>query len=408
MPNSHALSRRKLLALGGALAGSSGFSQDAGIVNDNESGAAGNVYHANPGPWGNLSFYYFYIEAPDHLIDLIPSRSAMTRWAVPASEEAALLKVIESAPLTEAQRKAALNPNIMGAGGDLFALFPPAEVVEGLSKEARSTIYQYLSLFECNPDIKYPIRIRSGSVDEWAAGTTIRPDLVKLMKSMAYHKGDLLVFADMAHIYSLARSEAEAKSLLKYSSRVRSTMVMLNLDENSPIDKILDYWSTGLGLRRKEIEPLLNAIKNTPGVHGIDLVHLLPPLPRKLLYTYPDFSFAADGVLPDCHWTTLNFFNYNPETLYLDEFFAASHLLGSFEEIEAPYKFGDAIIFVTRAMAAHHSCIYLGANLVYTKNGRSIFFPWTILHLDDVRSTYPDKDGEPLEIKGYRRRNAPA
>jgi hypothetical protein len=113
---------------------------------------------------------------------------------------------------------------------------------------------------------------------------------------------------------------------------------------------------------------------------------------------------AVDGVLPDCHWTALNFFNYNPEPIYLDEFFAASRLLAAFEPVEPPYRFGDAMVFLTEEMNAHHSCIYIAADLVYTKNGRSLYAPWTILHLKDVQSTYPDFEGKPLRIQGYRRK----
>jgi hypothetical protein len=182
-------------------------------------------------------------------------------------------------------------------------------------------------------------------------------------------------------------------------------VIRLDVKSSPPVEEIMPYWTTGLGLRRKEIEPLIQAAMDTPGVTGLDLVHLLPPLPRKVLYTYPDLSMAVDGVLPDCHWTALNFFNYNPETLYLDEFFAASKLMSGFDQIEPPYRFGDVLVFVTEEMNAHHSCIYVAADIVYTKNGRSMYAPWTMLHLKDVESTYPDFEGKPLRIQGFRKRS---
>jgi hypothetical protein len=363
----------------------------------------GVLYETASGPWGDLTYYYFYLEAPMHLIDAFPVRTLKTRWAVPLQYEAEFRAVLEALPLSSAQRGALFAPDNLGLASGLYALFPPSMVVETLSPEARGILYNYLGRFGANEDIQNPVRIRSGSVEEWTKGTSIRPDLIEKMKTMVYFRGDLLVFADFSHLISLARSEAEARQLQKHSSRVRSMAVQLRLKDSSRIEEIIPYWTTGLGLRRKEVEPLMQASAETPGVGSLDLVHMLPPLARKLVYTYPDMSMASEGVLPDCHWTALNFFNYDPEPIYLDEFFAASRLLAGFEQVEAPYRFGDVLVFLTEEMNAHHSCIYLAADLVYTKNGRSLYAPWTILNIKDVQSTYPDYAGKPLRVQGFRR-----
>lgn len=415
MPKRGSLSRRDLFAVTGAIAASafpqsSVCGQDAGEADDSgipapgpDRETTGVLYEAAEGPWGKLSYYYFYLEAPAHLIELFPLRNPRTRWAVPLEQEAAFRGVLESLPLSAEQRSSLFNPDNLGVGDGLYVIFPPAEVIETLHPDARSILYNYLARFPVNIDIQNPVRIRSGSVEDWARGTTMRPDLVARMKAMTYFKGDLMLFADFPYLISLARSEAEARTLQKHSSRVRSMVVRLNVKEGPSVEEIMPYWTTGLGLRRKEIESMMQAAIDTPGVTGFDLVHMLPPLPRKLLYTYPDASMAVDGVLPDCHWTALNFFNYNPEPIYLDEFFAASRLLAGFEQVEPPYRFGDALVFLTEEMNAYHSCIYLAADLVYTKNGRSLYAPWTVLNLKDVQSTYPDFEGKPLRVQGFRR-----
>jgi hypothetical protein len=417
MPLNSQFTRRDLLAMSGL-----GSLAATGLVNSQAGGQdtpgtdvevpapgpgrekTGVLYEAMKGPWGPLSYYYFYLEAPMHLIELYPLRNPRTRWAVPLEQEMAFLGLLDSLPLTDAQRKALFNPDNIGVGDGLYVIFPPAEVLETLSQEARSILYTYLGRFPENPDIQNPVRIRSGSVDEWASGTMMRPELVARMKAMTYFRGDLMLFADFPHLLSLADSEAEARMLQKHSSRVRSMSVRLDVKEGINVEEIMAYWTTGLGLRRNEVEQMVQAAIDTPGVMGLDLVHMLPPLPRKFLYGYPDSSMAVDGVLPDCHWTALNFFNYNSEPIYLDEFFAASRLLAAFEPVDPPYRFGDAMVFLTEEMNAHHSCIYIAADLVYTKNGRSLYAPWTILHLKDVQSTYPDFEGKPLRVQGYRRK----
>lgn len=420
MPKRNQFSRRDLFAMSGlgslAVAGINLSQAEGDQSSVDETGVpapgpnlekTGVLYEAMEGPWGKMSYYYFYLEAPRHLIELYPLRNPRTRWAVPLDQEMPFRSLLESLPMTERQKKLLFTPDNVGVSDGLYVMFPPAEVLETLSPEARSTLYVYLARFPENVDIQNPVRIRSGSVREWAAGTTMRPELVAKMEAMTYFRGDLMLFADFPYLLSLANSEEEARTLQKHSSRVRSMVVRLEVKHGTKVEDIMPYWTTGLGLRRKEVEQMLQAAIDTPGVSGFDLVHMLPPLPRKLLYTYPDSSMAVEGVLPDCHWTALNFFNYNPEPIYLDEFFAASRLLAAFEPVDPPYRFGDAMVFLTEEMNAYHSCIYIAADLVYTKNGRSLYAPWTMLNLKDVQSTYPDFEGNPLRVQGYRRKRVP-
>ena len=89
----------------------------------------------------------------------------------------------------------------------------------------------------------------------------------------------------------------------------------------------------------------------------------------------------AQGTLPDCHWTTLNFFNYAPQHYYLDTRNATNALLENFEKVDPPYRFGDVLMFMDTDGFARHSCNYLAADIVFTKNGRNPAIPWTLMEL---------------------------
>jgi hypothetical protein len=416
-------SRRDLLTKTGALAAgslaASAVSPSVVVAQEVSPGAGGAsgvtpgtlqttgvLYNADPGPWGAIQYYFFYLEAPQFLIDAFPLPNPRTRWAVPSANEAEFRALLNETFMSAEARAALLDPANIGVADGLYAVFPPAFVITSLDPSARAGLYQYLAQFEMNPEIRDPIRIFSGSVDEWADGTGMRPDLLKLMKEMCYTSNDLLNFADIPFLISQAKTQEEARSIQRHSSRVRTMVIRLDLKNLGPMEPMIEYWTTGLGLRRKQIEPIIESGKMTPGVAGLDFVHLLPPLARKLLYTYPDLSMAIEGKLPDCHWTALNFFNYNPETIYLEELFAASGLLTDFDTVDEPYKFGDLLVFVTPEMNALHSCVYLAADIVYTKNGRSLFAPWIALHLDDVRKLYSESGGQPLRVQGFRKKKA--
>lgn len=411
------ISRRNLFQLSGGIAGTSVFGatasalEEAPLEPDPAPGGAtgegeriGVLYQTPDGPWGSLQYYYFYLEAPPYLIEAVPLTNPRTRWAVPQREEAAFLRLIDEIEMADSSRAALKDPRNIGVADGIFAIFPPNEVLETLSPESRGTLYTYLETFPANPEIRDPVRIFSNSFQEWASDTEFPSDLVDRMSRMCYLRSGVLVFADISYLISQAKSEAEARVFQRHTSRVRTMLVRMDLKKQGATEELMVYWTTGLDLRRKQIAPLIDSGKSTPGVSGLDLVHILPPLARKLLYTYPDLSMAVEGNLPDCHWSALNFFNYNSQPIYLEESFAASSLLADFEMIDPPYRYGDLIVFVSENMSAYHTCVYLAADIVYSKNGRSLYQPWIILHLAEVEKLYERHEGELLRVQGFRKK----
>jgi hypothetical protein len=178
-------------------------------------------------------------------------------------------------------------------------------------------------------------------------------------------------------------------------------MVKIEADHNTNIEEVVNYWTLGIGLRRKDVEPLLQSIIDTDGIEALPLSHMIPALVRKLVYTYPSLDMAKQGILPDCHWTCLNFFNYDPHEYLLDSRLATSAVLERFEAIDPPYKYGDILFFLNKDTGdAYHSCVYLADDLVYTKNGRNLLSPWLIMRKEDVEKIYLYRgDGR---IQGFR------
>jgi hypothetical protein len=48
-----------------------------------------------------------------------------------------------------------------------------------------------------------------------------------------------------------------------------------------------------------------------------------------------------------------------------------------------------------------HSCVYLAADLVFTKNGQAPTVPWTLSTLADLLAFYPAHP--PLDVRIFRR-----
>ncbi len=405
---SSAVSRRSALAKIAALSGIPwlGRSEEADAGDSSSlsspSELQGNLYTGISGPWGTIQYYHFYLEAPEHLLAHIPPPSTQTRWTVPQSEAPRIEALFIRAGLSESVRNALLDPRRIVVNNGLFSIFPDAKIIIDLPAEARSVIYNYLSRFPQNSFHVSPLYVFSGSLTEWGEGTEIRPELIELMAGLSYQRGGITVFSDIPLVLSQARDEPEARSLVKKFTRVRTMLAHVEVSQDSDPSQIIDYWSTGMQLRRKDVDPLIRSACRTKGVKQLDLLHLLPPMPRKLLYTYPDLDMAMEGRFPDCHWTSLNFFSYSPQPFYLNERLATSAIKEHFTKVEAPYQYGDILIYMTDDEAAYHSCVYLGADLVFTKNGRNILIPWTLAHLKEVSGVYSEIDGAKLHIEAWR------
>ena len=363
-----------------------------------------NIHEAKPGPWGDLRYVYVYLEAPTELVENFPLPSATPSWAFAKEMLPSLPKLFTDAGLSQPLIDFLLADRNLVRDGDTVYLKPPLDELEEMSPESRTVIYTELAKHPANPFHADPVLITDSTVDEWFATSSLRHEVVAKLKKLSYIRSETIAFSDVSLLLNYANSDSEARAIFKACTRTRTIMVRLRLDKNSDAEQLLQYWTLGDGLRRKDVEPLINSIIETNGIEDIGLSHLLPPLVRKLLYTYPGPEMARHGLLPDCHWTSLNFFNYEPHEYLLDSKLATSRVLEQFNPVKEPYKYGDILFFLDNETGdAFHSCVYIADDLVYTKNGRNILAPWVIMKIDDVKKIYLYRGNG--QIHAFRRRS---
>jgi hypothetical protein len=359
-----------------------------------------------PGPWGQLETFPVFLEAPIHLIEQFPMPNTRPRWVFPQALVPQLPALFQKAGLSQPFIDALMVPGSVVKDMDMAYLFPPMAYLEAMTPDQRQVIYGELRKYPVNEFHADPVLILSDNVDEWFKSAHLRPEIIAKFKQYTYRRGQAIAFSDLPALMSYATDEAEGKAMMKALTRTRALIVKLVANDKTNIPEIMKYWTTGLNLRRIDVEPLLQSIIDVEGVDKIDLTHLLPPLPRKLLMTYPDMSMGKDGIMPDCHWTSLNFFNYDPQPYLLDSRLATSAVLERFNAVEAPYKFGDILFFLDAKNGdAFHSCIYIADNVVFTKNGRNVLSPWVFMKLDDVKKIYLFDDNG--RVQGFRTKKAP-
>lgn len=365
------------------------------------------VFNTASGAWGQLQCAYIYLEAPASLIEEFPLPSPIPRWTFPASSLYSLPAFFTKAGLSESLITTLLAPKNLIKEGAFVHLLPPLAELEGMTEKTRAVIYAELAKYPENEYQADPVLIIGTTVEEWYKGSRLRPEIISKIKQLCYTRGEATAFSDIPVLLNYAQSDSEARAIFKACTRTRTLMIRLKLDKNSNAEEIIRYWSFGTGIRRKDLEPMVRSVIELDGVDDLGIVHILPALARKLLYTYPGLDMAKHGVMPDCHWTSLNFFNYEPHEYLLDARLATSQMLEQFVPVEPPYQFADVLFFLDNTTGdAFHSCVHLADNLVYTKNGRNILSPWVIMRLDDVKKIYLHKGDE--RVQGFRRKDIAA
>jgi hypothetical protein len=358
----------------------------------------GKLYQCKPGPWGDLEYYYIYLEAPDRLVEHFAMPHSLPKWVFVSGTYDSVRAIFKTAGLPTALQDYLLDPRHVVQQDKFFTVFPPLPDLIAMTPEQRSVIYRELAKSDQNEFHSNPIYITSGDPAQWLGQSRLRPELREVIMKMTYMRGEVLCFSDVSAVLGMVQSNAEAHNLFKTMTRMRSLVLRLSVKSGEDYSGVVRYWS-GTN-RNKDIEPVILSAAETAGIDRLDCIHLLPSLARRCLYSYPPGELAILGRMPDCHWTSLNFFNYTPRDYYLDTRLASLHVLEDYEKVQPPYSFGDVLMFMTPEGNAMHSCAYIADDIVYTKNGENMASPWLLMKIGDVQRIY-SHEGQ-TTVQGYR------
>lgn len=363
------------------------------------------VYQVKPGPWGDLEYFYTYLEAPDSLVELVPVPSQQTVWRFPDWKVEETREFFAQAGLPQELLVEINEKAVWHISADGVRVHPTDRVIRDLPIGARLKIYQVLRGFEENPFHRNPVIIESGDTASWFAETGISSVAISAIDQVAYPLGPSLAFSDLPYLLSLMSSEEEERDLLRATTRTRTLILRMKVNQESDFESLRYYWTAGF--KYKDILPMLESVQRTEGVERLDIAHLLPPLPRKLLYTYPSLSVGLTGKYPDSFWTSLNFFEFWPKERYLDTNEVQKEVQESFSRAAPPYRYGDVLVMIDPgSRRIVHSCIYLADDIVYTKNGPSLLRPWILMRMPDLVTRLASEQAPVIEA--WRRNEKPA
>jgi hypothetical protein len=355
------------------------------------------------GPWGEIHSRRLFIEAPERLITQQMMPSTDLQWVVSSADLAQMALKLEELGLKSSVCDELLDPAHRTLVDGQVILHPTSAVLAALTEDQRSRIYEWLALNPANVFMANPIIFSKGSPEPWLSHAVVSDEVKGVVRKHLWRIGQSLRFSDVELILELATDEPMRMTLTRLCTRTEALIVEIRPPAYTDREKIAlfrQWWGVD-----QVTSPISEATCEENSIEEplrIDVSYLLPSLPRRLINTYGSAAFVRDGRHPQCHWSALNFFNDPPDLNLLDLRTAAQFLMSHYDRVPEPWQFGDILCVLDAQGDALHSCVYLGGDIVFTKNGDNDLIPWVLAPLSDIQNLYrPLGEGS---VQAFRKR----
>jgi len=356
------------------------------------------------GPWGQIVLRERIIEPPgSYYVDYLRERrwSGGTVWRLPGTVEEARDTLRRAGLPVRTIDMLTSFPQMSETEGACH-IVPPSETLLTLQPRQRLLLYPHVGESHANDPFLNPYVLLAGGIPRMTRRPHgIAPARLALIEQLSYGApGAARLFSDLRFVLERAQDDGERMAILKFLCREIALEAFLELPEDredpEARQSLLDYWNPGG--RNASGAALLAAAWDNPRIRRLDLVHLLPPEPRKRLNSYATIEASLAHAAPDCFSTAFSFFSDHSPTRFLETITPA--LNERYERAEAPWQFGDLVVLVSREGRWLHACNHVAGELVFTKNGHSLGRPWVLQSLDEVLSAY--LGDESLSVYFYR------
>lgn len=356
------------------------------------------------GVWGTLDYSELRLEPPvEYSEGILNSVVPQMIWRFVGFDASSLGRSLMGAGMNEEQVNTLLgaSPKLNPQGW--IEVVPPAELVLSLTPQVRAKVYDLLRSDPITSVYRTPYVLYPNWHQELADENQVAPSVIEMAQKLTYYRGAVACFSDVPLVLQSLSDHGEKLEFMKAVLRDRSLGVRLRVDEEADFAGIKAYWSA-FG-RNEGVMPILEALEARGGKGTLDLVYLLPPVPRSLIYTFADPTSERGGNRPDCFWTAGNFFNEEASSRFLDSSAFPRFLFENFEEVRGIPAFGDVVLISDETSEGPiHACNYLADGLVFSKNGRSLTRPWVVDRLTEVVAGY--RKSFEISVRYYRQKKA--
>jgi hypothetical protein len=355
-------------------------------------------FWSSPGPWGRLEIVPILISPSAELIESLSFTTELQPWRFPGLDLPQVAELLKQCGVA-ANDSATLLADGTWDSSLGVRLLPRASILRRLPESARAALYQWLAQHDPQSLQADTFLFCGRSLEEWFRDSPVDPRTIDLMRPYVYRQGPLLVFADLPSVAAELPGRGELIELAKVLARERTMLVKLHVRAGDDIDELVAYW--GRGRRQKDIRPILESLAHFRRGQYVDVVHVLPPLARRLLFTFPTPEALSRVGQYDCLWTAFNFFSGGLPDQPLDPLVARQTLDREWAPLAGQPLLGDLAVFQDAGGNTFHVAVYVADDLLFSKNGLGPVRPWVLAQVEHLRSFY-GRD-ENLTVRYFRR-----
>ena len=355
------------------------------------------------GPWGDVYVTPFEISAPDEALPVRTLEAKGTHWIFPRKTEDEVRGLLASTGLKEADLSTLTTAPVLTEGAEGIDIEPPFSFLVSLPANVRRQLYQMVAEI---PENRTKITfIHKDTVDERFGKSGLSSETLSLFHKLCCEHGDYLVFSGMGALLAQLPAYDEKLRFVKALTRQKTMLFRLHVGPDSDLTALTEYWAKGT--YAMDVKTILQSVAAIKGGAWIDIGMLLPPQPAGELYLYPvvsDNPLEGQPIIRDCHWTSFNFFREKPDP----NFSEPGHILQLLRENYYPAAgdphYGDLVLLTKPDGSAVHSAIYIADNIVFTKNGSTVAYPWMLSTVEDLlkQYTFQVPDGQKLNVNYFR------
>lgn len=359
------------------------------------------------GAWGTLESRRIPLADPSEAFPDRAVRLQPARWFFNLPDKSAISNLLSACGLNDSEMRTVFERSAWQSVSNGWIVTPPTDVVRNLDSPTRGMLYAALEKIRSNYAQEFPFRF---GLDQFAlrfSETALATEKLKVIHSLTYTNAATLCFADLQLLPSLLSSnEFDQVASALYS--VPAYRLRLRVFPNESVEKLLAYW--GGPREPSRIRPLLDSLAKLREPEGasLNVSYLLPPFARLRLYTYPKSWGDSQLAREDCFWTSLNFFNDEPDARFFDPAAVRAALRSQYEIIHDAPRFGDLVTLIGPSGEGRHMCVYIADDFVYTKNGMNELAPWVLMKMSDMLIAFANDNQRVVIVRGKSQASAGA
>lgn len=344
----------------------------------------------NSKPWGDLESLEIPLAESDNLFPDRDLRLQPPHWFFQGLSQTELDKLFDSASLTPLQKAALLSDTNCQCNPSGCLVSPSTDLVKNLSSSARRLIYETLAKSTNNYPQCFPFRFALNGFSTRFEQTGLAPEKIGLLRELTYTNDGTLCFADIELLPSLL-SPTEFNQAIEAFYRYPAYRLRIRVSPDSDINALVKYWGKG-GMQRR-VRPILESLARLKRDNGssLNISVLFPPFARSRLFTFPSSWSEPQAAREDCIWTSMNFFNEQPDMTFLDSNHSRQILLRDFAIIRGEPTYGDLVCLSNDKGDLIHMCVYIADDFVFTKNGINQLQPWVLMKMQDMLLFFPSE-----------------